>query len=78
MIGSQGWLGVLVLVQGRHRAQVLRGCKHLFKPYWYVRESNFLTNFLDHACFAIQNLVGNKNQFAAKITKVPPAEITKP
>ena len=39
-----------------------------------MRESNCL----EHVCFAIQNLVGNKNQFAAKIAKSPPAEITKP
>ena len=45
----------------------------LFKPYQYVRESNCLTNFLDHGCFATQNLVGDKNQFAAKITKPLPA-----
>ena len=50
----------------------------LFKPYQYVRESNCLTNFLDHGCFATQNLVGDKNQFAAKITKPLPPEITKP
>ena len=35
----------------------------LFKPYQYVRESICLTNFLDHGCFATQNLVGDKNQF---------------
>ena len=50
----------------------------LFKPYQYVRESNCLTNFLDHNCFATQNLVGDKNQIAAKITKPLPAEIIKP
>ena len=50
----------------------------LFKPYQHVRESNCLTNFLDQGCFATQNLVGDNNQFLAKITKPPPAEITKP
>ena len=49
-----------------------------FKPYRYVREINCLTNFLDHVCFATQNLVEDKNQFAAKITKPLPAEITEP
>ena len=44
-----------------------------FKPYQYVRESNCLTNFLDHSCFATQNLDGDRNQFLAKITKPPPA-----
>ena len=39
-----------------------------FKPYQYVRESNCLTNFLDHVCFATQNLVGDENQFLEKIT----------
>ena len=43
-----------------------------------MRENNCLTNFLDHVYFATQNLVGDKNQFAAKITKPPPAEITEP
>ena len=52
-------------------------CPDLFKPYQYVRESNCLTNFLDHGYFATQNLDGDKNQFAAKITK-PPAKIMKP
>ena len=33
---------------------------------------------LDHGCFATQHLVGDKNQFAVKITKPLPAEITKP
>ena len=51
----------------------LRVCTDLFKPYQYVRESNCLTNFLDHGCFATQNLVGDKNQFAMKITKPLPA-----
>ena len=45
----------------------------LIQPYPYVRESNRLTNFLEHVCFATQNLVAEKNQFAAKITKPPPA-----
>ena len=43
-----------------------------------MTESNCLTNFLDHACFATQNLVGDKNQFVATITKHPPTEITEP
>ena len=34
----------------------------LFKPCQVVRESNCLTNFLDHVYFATQNLVGDKNQ----------------
>ena len=37
-----------------------------FKLYQYVRESNCLTNFLDHVCFATKNLVGDMNQFLAK------------
>ena len=43
------------------------------KPYQYARDFNCLTNFLDHVCFATQNLVGHKKQFLAKITKPPPA-----
>ena len=40
--------------------------------YLYVRETGGLTNLLDNVCFATQNLVGEKKQFAAKITKPPP------
>ena len=43
-----------------------------------MKESDCITNFLDNGCFATQNLVGDKNQFEAKITKPPTAEITKP
>ena len=40
--------------------------------YLYVRETGGLTNLLDNVCFATQNLVGEKNQFMAKITKPQP------
>ena len=40
-----------------------------------MRETGGLTNFLDNMCLATQNLVGEKNQFAAKITKPPPASM---
>ena len=49
----------------------------LFKPYQDVRESNCLTDFLDHGCYATQYLVGDKNQFLAKIPKPLPAGNTK-
>ena len=43
-----------------------------------MREKVIVWNFLDHFCFATQHLVGDKNQFEAKITKPLPTESTKP
>ena len=56
---------------GRFRTQhfaVLDGRSDSFKPYQYIRESNCLTNFFDSVCSATQNIVGEKDQFATKIS----------
>ena len=64
-----------------HMSQTCLRHPDLITLYLYVRETGGLTNFLNKVCFATQNLDGEKNQCAAKITKPPPAphmKITKP
>ena len=44
----------------------------------YERDFDGLTLYFDFQCFTSPLLIGDENQFWAKITKPPPAEITKP
>ena len=50
----------------------------LLKTLAYVRDIDALTLYFDFQCFTSPCLVGDENQFWAKITKPPLAEITKP
>ena len=50
----------------------------LHKTLAYVRDIDGLTLYFDFQCFTFPPLVGDENQFWAKITEPPSAEITKP
>ena len=50
----------------------------LLKTLAYVRDIDGLTLYFDFQCFTSPLLIGDENQFWAKITKPSPAEITKP
>ena len=49
----------------------------LLKTLAYVRDIDGLTSYFDFQCFTSPLLIGDENQFWARITKPPPAEITK-
>ena len=50
----------------------------LLKTLAYVSDIDGLTLYFDFQCFTSPLLIGDENQFRAKITKPLPAEITKP
>ena len=50
----------------------------LLKTLAYVRDIDSLTLYFDFQCFNTPLLIGDENQFWAKITKLLSAEITKP
>ena len=50
----------------------------LLKTLAYVKDIDGLTLYFDFQCFTSPLLIGDDNQFWARITKPPPAEITKP
>ena len=50
----------------------------LLKTLAYVRDIDGLTFYFDIQCFTSPLQIGDENQFWAKITKPPPAEVFKP
>ena len=51
----------------------------LLKTLAYVKDFDALTLYFEFQCFTSQLLIGDDNHFwGAKITKPPPAKITKP